>query len=173
VKNVNKVSKSAKIVSQIFTAYLHRLYETYPKNVVYFFHGKKQYVLIFVKKGFWLHFWAIFSQTHLVTLNIDSCRMSAAVDFFTVFTFNMHGHGESVADHHAPLRIRDFEQTSANPVSMVGPGKRFLPEISLLRKTVCTGEIYFLHFFPEIYIVYKYFKKAIYCRKFCGKLHFL
>lgn len=41
------------------------------------------------------------------------------VDFFNVFTFNMHGHGESFADHHSPLKNRDFEKNSATAISTV------------------------------------------------------
>ena len=51
--------------------------------------------------------------------SISFYRISKEVDFFNVLTFNMHGHGESFADHHSPLKIRDFENTSPNPISTV------------------------------------------------------
>jgi hypothetical protein len=41
------------------------------------------------------------------------------VDFFNVFTFNMHSYGESMADHHSPLKLRDFDATQPDPVSVV------------------------------------------------------
>ena len=48
-------------------------------------------------------------------------RLSRRVDFFYVFTFNMHTYSMagSMADHHAPLNLPEFDSTLANAASVV------------------------------------------------------
>jgi len=45
--------------------------------------------------------------------------LAEILDYWNIFTFNIHGHWESVANHHAPFANVKFEDADINSGTMV------------------------------------------------------
>lgn len=65
----------------------------------------------FAPRG-WLLSAAVTPAIYRVNEGYDVPRISAALDFINVMTYDLHGTWDNYADHHAPLRRRPFDQWS-------------------------------------------------------------